>query len=121
MNWRDKEGAIWVEAISLSSLAPSAPQRVLLSPALPGWRKQDDLEVFIISKGAGTPLVLSSRCTHEGCPVDWKEGRFACPCHGSVYDPEGKVLEGPARKPLPRPQAMVDGDTLWVRVKERKP
>lgn len=118
MKWQERNGAIWVEAVTLARLTPGTPQRVLLSPSLPGWKKRDDLEVFVISKGEGTPLVLSSECTHQGCPVDWKEGRFACPCHGSAYDREGKVLEGPATRPLARPQTTVEGDALWVRVQE---
>jgi nitrite reductase/ring-hydroxylating ferredoxin subunit len=48
---------------------------------------------------------VSARCTHMGCLVRWNgtEQSWDCPCHGSRFDPEGRVLEGPARTPLERP------------------
>jgi len=45
---------------------------------------------------------LSLVCTHLGCTVEQKPGGFVCPCHGSRYDQEGRVLRGPAKLPLPK-------------------
>uniref|UniRef100_A0A7S1U0Y2 plastoquinol--plastocyanin reductase n=2 Tax=Phaeomonas parva TaxID=124430 RepID=A0A7S1U0Y2_9STRA len=41
---------------------------------------------------------LSAVCTHLGCVVPWNaaQGKFMCPCHGSQYNKEGKVVRGPA-------------------------
>ncbi len=47
-------------------------------------------------------LAISRTCTHLGCTVPWeeKEKRFACPCHGSVFDITGSVMSSPAPRAL---------------------
>jgi glycine/D-amino acid oxidase-like deaminating enzyme/nitrite reductase/ring-hydroxylating ferredoxin subunit len=46
--------------------------------------------------------VVSATCTHAGCTVRWNsdEKSWDCPCHGSRYSYEGKVLNGPAPQDL---------------------
>jgi len=43
---------------------------------------------------------LSLKCPHAGCNVKEKNGEFICPCHGSRFSLEGKLLEGPAETDL---------------------
>lgn len=55
--------------------------------------------VRIISTEQGI-AAMSLICTHLGCIVgETKEG-FLCPCHGSRFDPEGNVVQGPAPRAL---------------------
>jgi glycine/D-amino acid oxidase-like deaminating enzyme/nitrite reductase/ring-hydroxylating ferredoxin subunit len=51
----------------------------------------------------GEVHAVSAVCTHLGCIVEWNGGErtWDCPCHGSRFDPEGKVLQGPAKQALP--------------------
>jgi nitrite reductase/ring-hydroxylating ferredoxin subunit len=73
-----------------------------------------ELEVFVLrtEKGLG---VFSSRCTHLGCTVKRTAEGFVCPCHGAGYDGLGRVTAGPARRPLPWYQVIINGDgTLWL-------
>lgn len=43
---------------------------------------------------------LSLTCTHLGCTLEADETGFACPCHNSAFGADGKVMQGPAVKPL---------------------
>jgi Rieske Fe-S protein len=49
-------------------------------------------------------IAISTRCMHLGCPVRFvtASARFICPCHGGVYDFEGKRTGGPPVRPLDR-------------------
>ncbi len=41
-------------------------------------------------------------CTHNGCQVRPEGWELFCPCHGSIFARDGRVLSGPALKPLRR-------------------
>ena len=62
-----------------------------------GWMK-----VAIYRDPAGEVHAVSPICTHLQCVVRWNsaETSWDCPCHGSRFDPDGRVLHGPAVKPL---------------------
>jgi glycine/D-amino acid oxidase-like deaminating enzyme/nitrite reductase/ring-hydroxylating ferredoxin subunit len=56
---------------------------------------------------AGRLHAVSAVCTHLGCQVKWNEAErsWDCPCHGSRFDPDGRLLQGPAVKDLERKPA----------------
>ncbi len=49
-------------------------------------------------------VALSHTCSHLDCLFTWDQenGRFVCPCHGSQFDRQGLVLNGPATRALDR-------------------
>jgi Rieske Fe-S protein len=61
-------------------------------------------------------IAISTRCMHLGCPVRFVEAsqRFICPCHGGVYDFQGKVAGGPPVRPLDRFYTRVRNGVLEV-------
>ena len=72
---------------------------------------------FIIVSQNNTAKVYSAHCTHLGCRIDKVEReRFVCPCHGSEYDLNGKVLKGPAFRNLDEFPASIsdDGNSIVI-------
>jgi Rieske Fe-S protein len=61
-------------------------------------------------------IAISSRCAHVGCPVRFVQasGNFICPCHGGVYDFEGKRIGGPPVRPLDRFQTRIRAGKVEV-------
>ncbi|CAK0874759.1 unnamed protein product [Prorocentrum cordatum] len=54
---------------------------------------------YLISTPDGIKdFAINATCTHLGCVVPWvrSANKFCCPCHGSQYDENGKVVRGPA-------------------------
>ncbi len=64
----------------------------------------------------GTFVAISTRCAHLGCPVNYVAAaeNFVCPCHGGVYDFDGKVIGGPPVRPLDRFQTRVEKGQVQI-------
>ena len=75
----------------------------------------EDRRLFLFNGPDGF-FTVSSVCTHLGCNVKRVASGFECPCHGSRFDENGRVLHGPAPTPLswfalslsPRGELIVD-------------
>ena len=59
---------------------------------------------FVVAMDANGVYAMSAVCTHAGCLLDDGSDKIAsglsCPCHGSTFDGNGSVTNGPARSPL---------------------
>ena len=62
----------------------------------------DGDDVAVYRARDGTVQGVSAKCTHMGCTVSWNgaESSWDCPCHGSRFAADGRVLHGPAVKNL---------------------
>ncbi|OKH21600.1 cytochrome B6 [Hydrococcus rivularis NIES-593] len=60
---------------------------------------------------------VNPTCTHAGCTVSWDSDQklFACPCHGSQFAPDGKVVQGPAEEPLTAYEAKLEGNIILAK------
>lgn len=68
-------------------------------PELPAYMEAGRVWLQLDSNGY---YAVSAICTHLGCTVrqNTEDGSYTCPCHGSRYDAQGAVLNGPATSPL---------------------
>lgn len=73
---------------------------------------------YLVCLEDGGFLALSRRCTHLGCTVPWdpKKGQFACPCHASVFDIRGNVIQAPAPRALDRFAVSIENNRVKVRL-----
>lgn len=109
----------WSDAGSVADLQVDQPQeRRFFETVKSGWQKEKvERAVWLVKKPDNSVTAYSPNCPHLGCGYRWVavERRFACPCHGSVFDISGKVLSGPAPRPLDTIETRVEGGRLLVK------
>lgn len=54
------------------------------------------------------------KCTHNGCELNVGGGIYTCPCHGSEFTTDGKVLEGPADRDLKTFKTETDHENIYI-------
>ena len=76
--------------------------------------KGDPTYIIITEDKSIASFGLNAVCTHLGCVVPWNasEDKFICPCHGSQYNNQGKVVRGPAPLSLALVHADVNDDKV---------
>lgn len=72
---------------------------------------------FLVARTAQTAFTaLTAVCTHQACTVNGFESPvYVCPCHGSRYNLQGGVVQGPAPASLRQFQTDFTGDLLTIR------
>ena len=90
-----------------STVAAPGPERLIDAGPVNGFAADGvytrfrEQGFFIVRQGEKL-FALSSYCTHRKCKLTAEaDHSFHCKCHGSNFDPSGKVTEGPARRDLP--------------------
>ena len=76
-----------------------------------------DNPALLVHLPNGEWRAFEGTCTHLSCVVYWDaaSGRVICPCHNAAFAAQtGAVLMGPPRRPLPRIELRVEGDTLYA-------
>jgi cytochrome b6-f complex iron-sulfur subunit len=58
--------------------------------------------LFLVARTVANAFIaVEAVCTHEGCTITGTAGDiYVCPCHGSRYARDGRVVTGPARSSL---------------------
>lgn len=59
-------------------------------------------------------IAVYMQCSHQGCELNPNEKTLVCPCHGSEFSTEGKVLSPPADKNLKQFNVITDNETIYI-------
>ena len=76
---------------------------------------------YLVRLEDGGFLALSRTCTHLSCTVPWveDENRFMCPCHSSVFDIKGDVIDPPAPRAMDLFDVRIEGGIVRVDTSKR--
>jgi Rieske Fe-S protein len=90
-----------------------------------GWKRTKTKHaVWVRRQGEGDQgiTVLSSICPHLGCPINWHpdQSQFICPCHGGLFDADGRQTGGPPPRAMDALEFEVRAGRLWVRWQDFK-
>jgi Rieske Fe-S protein len=109
----------WRGVLSIFDLPPVLPVMAVISQRhTDGWYQTRQQAIVYVDRQGDGYRVLSAVCTHLGCSVRWDAGagQYKCPCHGGVYDRDGRVVAGPPPRPLDRLPVRVNPDTAEIEV-----
>jgi len=114
-----KKDAGWSDAGTINDLKVDEPQeRRFMQIVKSGWQEEkQERSLWIVKRPDNSITAYSPNCPHLGCGYRWSDGdkRFKCPCHGSVFDINGKVLGGPSPRSLDTLDVKLENDRVLVK------
>jgi menaquinol-cytochrome c reductase iron-sulfur subunit len=115
---KTKKKSDWVQAADLSRFMVQKPEEVVFNRTrVDGWRVVNEkTTAWVVKMDDQKVVAYSPSCTHLGCAYHWDEeqGSFVCPCHTSAFSMDGKVIAGPAPRPLDQYAVRVDKGKLLI-------
>lgn len=115
---RTKKDDAWVDAGDAGQLKPNEPQEMVFRRnRVDGWRvTSEKTTAWVVQIPKQGVVAFAPQCTHLGCAYHWDDAKkvFVCPCHTSAFSIDGKVLTGPAPRPLDRYALKVDNGRVMI-------
>ena len=112
----NKQTATGDQSATTSAAAPGSPapaKPIAKTSAVPVGSGVIVDDVVVTQPSAGVFKGFSATCTHLGCTVSTvADGTINCQCHGSKFNLDGSVAEGPAARPLDTKNIAVQGDSI---------
>lgn len=108
---QNKDGKIVIKKSEFelsNSKGTSYRNFVLLNKAVDGY------PVCLYRTDEQTYTASLLKCTHQGCELDVGGGIYTCPCHGSEFQTDGKVIQGPAEKNLRTYSITTDHENIYI-------
>ena len=112
----------WVKVGDIKSLPLDQPANLKFSYKTEDAYLRETVthSVWVMKHSSSEIMAFSPVCPHLGCHYDWhpEQKEFICPCHGSVFSIDGKVLGGPAPRPLDTFSGKIEDGILYVQWQE---
>jgi menaquinol-cytochrome c reductase iron-sulfur subunit len=116
--WK-KDEHDWIEIADIRQVKAGQPTKVSYHYVRKdGWKSAETRRTaFVMKQADGDIAILTNRCTHLGCGVNWNSAlkQFKCPCHGGIFDAQGNVVGGPPSKPLARLLVKIEAGKIFVK------
>ncbi len=108
----------YVEVGDINALSIGQPQDLNFQARVTDafLRQEVTRSVWAIKHSPDEVTIFSPICTHLGCHFKWnpQTRHFECPCHGSVWTIDGKVIGGPAPRPLDTLPHKIENGKIYV-------
>ena len=108
----------FVEVGDISRLPLNTPREMVFRRRRKdGWKIiSEKTTAWVMRVSESEVVAFAPQCTHLGCAYHWddKNNNFLCPCHTSTFGLDGRVLTGPAPRPLDRYRVRIEGNRLLV-------
>jgi len=115
---RARKTSQWVKTADLSSLQAGKPTEISFQRTrADGWQLiTEKATAWVVKQPNNEVVAFMPNCTHLGCAYHWDDPShtFICPCHTSYFSIDGKVLGGPAPRPLDRYAVKIDSGVLEI-------
>ena len=72
-------------------------------------------DIWVTKHAADKATVYSPLCPHLNCRYTFVDKLFKCPCHGSVFNEDGKCIGGPSPRSLDTLPYKIEGGELFVK------
>jgi menaquinol-cytochrome c reductase iron-sulfur subunit len=106
------------EAGDVAKMVPNSPvEMVFRRNRIDGWRiLSEKSTAWAVKLDNGEVIAFAPQCTHLGCAYHWDDPKkqFLCPCHTSVFSIDGRVISGPAPRPLDQFETKVQNNKLML-------
>src|SRR5580658_930885 len=115
---RARQASTWVKTADLSTIPAGKPTEITFQRRrADGWQMiTEKTTAWVVKQPNNEVVAFTPICTHLGCAYHWDDPShtFICPCHTSVFSIDGKVLGGPAPRPLDRYMTKVEAGKLEI-------
>lgn len=113
-----RKASTWVKTADLSTIPAGKPTEISFQRSrADGWQVvTEKATAWVVKQPDNQVIAFTPNCTHLGCAYHWDDPShtFICPCHTSAFSIDGKVLGGPAPRPLDRYAVKVEAGILEI-------